>query len=254
MFLYYGIHWKEAKMSVTCSANKQRPKQTAMNAKSKSKTNISVAKALQEAGIFLKLFQQHMPDFTDMDPGLDAAFANDWAAALAAGLAFGTDETWQDELRIRSRAVDDRLEEARSAVALVRYYAERAFKNKPRTMRSLGFPELSKYRKDPARVVLLLEVMHRRALALDAELVAQGLTPAQRDQLLVAAAAVKAAELNQEEYKLERLAQTDLRQAAMEHAWSFVQLVSAAAEVVYRTDAVKRALFVIGQAKKTPNP
>jgi hypothetical protein len=201
--------------------------------------------AISMCDSMLLAYNANMPALAAVDPAFDAAFATAWKNATDAFLEHPTHELVQDYLTGYGQAVDKAMGRGNRAVSNLRYYVQQAF-GSAGIYRSFMFGTNNTARHRTAAYAVYLRTLHRMATMHLAALQAQGLTPAHMQELLDAADAILAAELDHEAYKGESIYLTYQRTQLRNTMWAHVQKVNAAADVAFMNDPIKRALFNVG--------
>ncbi len=203
---------------------------------------ITDAAALTRSSMRQRVFLEYMADFVAFDPDFDAPFAQDWAAAIELGLMQPTDETNMDQQGIHTADVNTAVKQARSTMADLRFFAQKAFGTRG-LYTVFNFKVHDRMTRQPASYVIYLRVQHQLALEFATQLTAKGMTPAQIAAIATAADQLQEAEVAQEKFKRTRLHLTLIRKDVMARMYSFDQRVNRAAEVIYGEDELKRGLF-----------
>jgi hypothetical protein len=188
------------------------------------------------------LFLDHMADFVAFDPDFDTPFAQKWKDAINLALEQPTDETTMDQQSIHTAEVNIAIKQARSTMADLRFFAQKAFGTKG-LYKVFNFKLHDRMTRQPANYVIYLRVQHALAVEFATQLTTKGMTPAQIAAIATAADLLQTAEVAQEKFKRTRLHLTLIRKDVMARMYSFDQSVNRAAEVIYAEDEVKRGLF-----------
>lgn len=198
--------------------------------------------AIELSDTLVKLYEIHLPEFTALDPDFDALFGTQWQAASDALLHHPSYEVTADELAILTDVVNKAMAQGSSAIGTLRFFVQQAF-GASGIYRSFRFDRNKVVRQRAPEYAIYLRKMHRTATVHLAALQAKGLTAAHLQDLLDAADAIQAAELDQEAFKDEIIHLTYQRNLLRTTLWAFAQKVNAAADVVFANEPVKRALF-----------
>jgi hypothetical protein len=203
---------------------------------------ISDPHAIELCDTLVRIYADHMVELAAIDPDFDAAFATAWKAATDALLRHPSYALTLDLLAVHSAALNETMARGSKAISALRYYAQQAF-GANGIFRSFRWDRNQVLRKRPTEYAVYLRKMHRTATVHLAALQAKGLTAAHMQELVDAADAILAAELDQEAYKDEIIHLTYQRTQLSRAMWAYAQKVNAAAEVAFASEPVKRALF-----------
>lgn len=203
---------------------------------------ITDAAAIKNSTLRQRLLTEYMADFVAFDSDFDTPFAQDWADAIELALNQSTDETIMDQMGIHTADVNTAIKQARSTMADLRFFAQKAFGTKG-LYKVFDFKLHDRMTRQPANYVIYLRVQHALAVEFAPQLSAKGMTPAQITAIASAAEQLQTAEVAQEKFKRTRLHLTLVRKDVMARMYGFDQSVNRAAEVVYAEDEVKRNLF-----------
>lgn len=201
--------------------------------------------ALRDSRVRHQLFSDHLSVFTVFDPTLDAAFAAGWDAANDLAEKHPTDETTVDILQQYTDAVKAAEKNCHRSVNDVRYYAGIAFPDTKSKLREFGLHRLAKVRSNTSQFIIWMKVLHRRVIANQTALTNAGMSAATIAAILTNATALDAAEVEQEDYKLERIALTQSRVAVHTAMWKFVTRIAEAAAIVFEEQPEKKAQFAV---------
>lgn len=190
-------------------------------------------------------YEANMAAFAAVDSDYDAAFATAWRVATTAFLNHPTHDAVQDDLTGLGLEVDKTMTRGNKAVAAIRYYAQQAFEGTG-IYRTFLFDRNRALRQRPADYAVYLRALHRKATVHQAALQAKGLTPAHMQELMDAADAILAAELDHEAFKFDVAYMAHQRVALCNAMWAYIKRLNAAADVVFADDPIKRALFNLG--------
>lgn len=206
------------------------------------------AELLQTSRTLHKQFEDRLRDFSTFDADFNASFANDWRAAIEAAEAHPTDETERDELQHRSNEVQRTLSIYLKKLDELEYYCHKAFDpTDPDTMLLFAFEQRSKALQSMSRFILWAVAMKKFYNELLPQLQAAGM-PAQLDtDLEQGFDDVLAAEVAQEQQKRLMKISTRKRIAKLNAVFSFNQKVNRAAQVIYYSEPLKKALFKLEQ-------
>jgi len=203
---------------------------------------ITDAAAVTHSAMRQTLFADYMADFVAFDSDFDTPFAQNWKDAIDLALDQSTDETIMDQMGIHTAHVNTAIKQARSTMADLRFFAQKAFGTKG-LYKVFNFKLHDRMTRQPANYVIYLRVQHALAVEFAPQLSAKGMTPAQITAIATAAEQLQTAEVAQEKFKRTRLHLTLVRKDVMARMYGFDQSVNRAAEVVYAEDEVKRNLF-----------
>jgi hypothetical protein len=203
------------------------------------------ARFLQRNHVLHQHFTNRLSAFVGFDPVFAPPFALNWKNAIEAAEVFPDDETTLDELQ---QLTDNLTTQRQQLVALLRdyeYYARKAFAATPAVLHEFQFEKIAALQQKPAALILAALVLVTIAETdYPTELTAAGLPPTLLSSIQLATKAVAGAEVQQEKFKRTRIKRTRLRIAALNAIYKTAQQVIAAANVIYRTDAENRSLFV----------
>jgi hypothetical protein len=207
---------------------------------------VSDAQAIELSQVRQRLYEKNRAEFEGFDSlQFNPAFEAAWLAANDAATRCPTDEYTRDVLQGHTDKVMAAMDMGHAAINDLRYYAQQAFDGTD-TYHVFHFAQQGKVRANSTAYVLYLQVQHRVAQMYWAELSAKGMGAGHLAALETASTAIAQADLDQELYKRQRTANTAERKRLMHVMWGFVQAANAAANIIYSSDPVKRALFNVG--------
>jgi len=194
--------------------------------------------------VLRKHFDNMLADFINFDSDFNAPFIDNWLSAIEDSEFHSTNETERDELRIRSDEVELKLGEYLEKLDELEYYCHKAFDNTdPDTLLLFAFDQRAKALKSMPRFILWIVASQNFYDDQLPHLLNAGM-PLQLDSDLENFAEIFFdAEIAQEEYKRMMKVSTRKRIAKLNKVFSFNKNVNNAAQVIYRNEPLKRALF-----------
>lgn len=201
--------------------------------------------AMTHCSAMLVAFEARQAQFAAHDPLFGGSYAADWKAAIDLCYATATDEAMQDLQRSHTQAVEGAQAQATTAMADLRYFAQRAF-GSGGYYKAFRFADHARMRQSTPHYVLYLRTQYALAQELQAPLSAKGMTPAHMAALSTAADALAATDLAQELHKRRRMLGTVDRHDRLCAMWLFAQQANAAADVIYAQQPEVRGLFGLG--------
>ena len=209
---------------------------------------IEDAKLLQTSRTLHKQFEDRLTDFSTFDADFNATFANDWRAAIEAAEVHPTDETERDELQHRSSEVHRTLSIYLKKLDELEYYCHKAFDaTDPDIILLFAFEQRSKALQSMSRFILWVMSMQNVYTAQLPQLTAAGMPAQLHTDLGAFFNTFLAAEIAQEEQKRLMKVSTRKRIAKLNAVFSFNQKVNRAAQVIYYSEPLKKALFKLEQ-------
>lgn len=203
---------------------------------------------LQTSRTLHKQFEDRLTDFSTFDADFNASFANDWRAAIEAAEAHPTDETERDELQHRSSEVQCILSAYLKKLDELEYYCHKAFDaTDPDTMLLFAFEQRSKALQSMSRFLLWVVASQNAYSDYLPQLLAAGMPPQLDTDLGIFFNTFLAAEVAQEQQKRLMEISTRKRIAKLNAVFSFNQKVNRAAQVIYYSEPLKKALFKLEQ-------
>jgi len=194
--------------------------------------------------VLCKHFENMLANFINFDSDFNAPFIDNWLTAIEDSEAHSTNETERDELRIRSDEVERRLSAFLEKLNELEYYCHKAFDNTdPDTLLLFAFDQRTKALQSIPRFILWYVASQNFYDDQLPHLLNAGM-PLQLDSDLENFAEIFFdAEIAQEEYKRIMKVSTRKRIAKLNNVFSFNKNVNNAAQVIYRNEPLKRALF-----------
>ena len=190
------------------------------------------------------LFTEDLADFTAFDPGLSAAFADDWQTAIDAVVTAQSGETVDDQVQQLTQIVDEAMKACRKKYIEVKYFFTLAYPGNKAVMKEMGADDYEQARKRQMRLVFFSEALHAAAEKFKTALLANGYTQARIDEIGNLAAALKQANKNQNALLKGRPSLTQDREKIYNDCYAFTERVCEAALSVYYDNEVKQSQYV----------
>ena len=195
-------------------------------------------------------FEKYLTDFTAFDPGLDAAFLNNWKAIQEQVLKFYPDklEVIQGEILLDESITA--LQKCQTKYIEVKYFVVKAFPKNAEALKEFGEGKYSKVRNSPLRMVQFMETLYGVAMKYKTELIAKGYTQAAIDEIAALANELREDNKKQQLKKQERPTQTRSRIELLNTYYGFGQQVAMVAPTVFATSPAKRKLFLLAPSHR----
>jgi hypothetical protein len=199
-------------------------------------------------------FDTHAAEFAAFNPTFDAAFGQQWAAALAAAEAAPAGEARQGQLMADTQAVDAAMEQARQQVQQLFYYVGQAFPHNAGRLATYGKPSYDKARASHERMISLLKQAADAATADQTALAAKGWTPAQTAALAALGTQLATANTTQEQQKGSGVEGGQTYIGLQNALYAHGPQVSLAAKTLYAANPGRRQLFDLTPEGGGPTP
>lgn len=205
---------------------------------------VSDATMLERLATIQSLFAEDLADFTAFDADFNATFRDEWTADREAAEALSTDETIQDELADLTQNVDEAMAAGRDKWNEIKYFIKKAFPDRPARQNEFGaddYREASVVQRD---FIGFLEKLHAKAEKYKVELIAAKYTQAQIDEIETLRSNLAIANRAQENFKAQRLSDTEDRKIALNKPYLTMVRVNEAAQIIYINSEAKRSQYV----------
>lgn len=189
--------------------------------------------------------------FQAFSPEFDAAFATHWLAALDLADTTPTHAVRVGELKENTAAVETVMSQAQQAVQALFYFVGRAFPHNAGRLDQYGRRTYAAARDDHDKMRTLLQTAFTAATHDHAELAAKGYGATQLAALGTLAGQLTATNTTQEIKKGSNTEGADHYVTVQNLAYGFGQQASAAAKVLFATDATKLKTFRLSATAPT---
>ena len=210
---------------------------------------------LQSSSTLHSLFVANLAVFTAFDSSLDAAFADNWQAEIEAGYTVFRDSQVKDVLAQKTQDVQGLMALCRLKYGEVKYFSTKAFASSSAQQAEFGKDSYLAARRNPSRMVVLLDEMHQICLKYTPELVAKGMSVGQISEILALRNNLMAASTEQTQFAKGRPVITQERLMVLNQCFQTLRTVISAAQIVYYNDFARRNQYIystIKYTKKTP--
>ncbi|MES2619396.1 MAG: hypothetical protein V4615_00980 [Bacteroidota bacterium] len=191
----------------------------------------------------MALFEEHLPDFTTYDTGLDAAFLTAWKNAWQTAMSTMPDKV---EVAEGEELLDESLtalEKCRAKYKDVKYFATKAFPANKKALKEFGEGQFSKVSKSPLRMVQFMETLFGVATKYKTELIAKNYSQSAIDEIVTLTDALREDNKMQQLKKKERPTETRKRIESLNSLYSFGQQVAQVAPLVFPQSPAKQKHF-----------
>ena len=194
--------------------------------------------------VWCSLVKKNLPDFTALDPTIDAAYCNAWLLAIENFEAMPTNEVKGDEQQTKLQAVEEARSRFFEQVDALQFYVRKAYPKEPFRAAEFGLTRIrSQANKRGVRDVVIGFAM---AIGIDthlADLTAAGLPAGFSVTFREAVNKYAEAEVMHQYSLLDTVRATHSRILAFNNLYSIHRHIVDAAEVIYTGDKVKIDLF-----------
>jgi hypothetical protein len=200
---------------------------------------------LQSASAIHGLLSQDIATFGSFDQQFTAAFVSDFEALIDAARALASDDLVIDQVATKREEVQRVRLAANTKYSELRHFVLKAFPQSKSVQNQFGLGSYRNYaRRSAARMLRLLQDLHKAATSYQAELLAAGYTLAKIAEIDTLAQQLDAAISAQSQAKKGRPKTTEERISALNACYQRMVQINAAAQMVYMTDAAKRKQYV----------
>jgi len=206
---------------------------------------------LQTARTLHSIFDVNIAVFTAFDSSLDAAFAADWQSEIIAAETVVRDSQVKDILAQKTEAVLEQMDLCRVKYNEIKYFSTKAFPNSSAQQAEFGKDSYLAARRNPSRMIVLLDEMHQICLKYETELLAKGMSNAQISDILEFRNNLLAASTEQAQYAKGRPVITQERLMVLNQCFRTLRTVIHAAQIVYYYDYARKNQFVYSTIKYT---
>lgn len=196
-------------------------------------------------------FEEHLAEFTAFDPGLDAAFLNNWKAVQEQVMKFYPDKIEVNQGEQLLEEAISTLEKCQIKYKEVKYFVVKAFPKNLEALKEFGEGKYSKVRTSPLRMVQFMETLYGVAMKYKVELIAKNYTQPAIDEIATLANELREDNQSQQLKKQERPTQTRARIELLNTYYGFGQQVAMVAPTVFPTSAAHQKLFLLGTSHRT---
>ena len=199
---------------------------------------------LNEARVNQSLLQQDLPAFTAFDATLNAAWSAAYLADIVAAETIIADTAVIDQQVQTGENVDAIIVAARNKYSEIKYYVQKAPEFSVGMQGEFGLNDYDTVRRSKVRMAQFLDEMHDAATKYKVQLIARGYTQAKIDQIQTLRQSLLAAMTAKGTFTKGRPKLTEDRINLLNKVYDKMTQVNTAAQLVYLTDAAKRAQFV----------
>ncbi len=197
------------------------------------------------------LVAQDLGKFTDLDKSIDAAYLNDFAVFIQQAFQVVSDEVAIIPQKNATLEMKDLVKKGKKQYETLMYFVtKRAFPNNSVIAKEFGVGKMRHMSSAQARFTLFMETLFQKATHYKTELVAAGCQPTLIDQLELTAKALLQINVKKETLKRSRPVLTGDRIMVLNNCYAVVNVLNAAARIVYSDDAAKKKAFVYKPATK----
>jgi hypothetical protein len=198
-------------------------------------------------------FSQDIAAFSALDSGFTPAYLSGFEGLINAAQGLASDDLVIDQVAEKSEAVERVWAAACSKYGELRYFVLQAFPASKGVQNQFGLGNYSSYaRRSAARMLRLMQDLHKVATSYKTELLAVGYSQAKIDDIDTIAQQLEDAISAQSLAKKERPKTTADRVSALNACYERMMQVNAAAQIVYMQDAAKRSQYTFYQRRAAP--
>jgi len=212
-------------------------------AKITRKFKITDANLLQYAQVMRRFFVQDQALFADFDASLtlqSAAKLQDTVDEVT----LMSDDKMKAILNVHTSTVEKQVKSSKKVVKQVRYFARKAFQNKPSTLGMFGFQLFLSAQRSQARLSKYMKQLHETTMTYENKLRAVGATNKLFTSVASEANLLANSDHNQEMFKLTRVNTTLERIKMLNEIWTFIQRVEEVASFIFEDNIAKRRLYI----------
>ncbi|MDW3194296.1 MAG: hypothetical protein R8G66_18115 [Cytophagales bacterium] len=213
--------------------------------------NISIDELLQYGSMVQEYLKTDLPDFTAMDPDLNADKVAELETLLDAALREGGDGSNRAELGQKTETLLAELGEARKLFNQLRYWILKTYPDSTATQRKFGVGRFSKITRSQMGMISFFFELAEMITAHRAELEGKGTPAALLDGVVAQAETLKTAQMEQETQKGNRIVNTEARIKRLNTIYDILRSFNAAAEFVYFDEVAKRDRYRTPSGSKT---
>jgi len=201
---------------------------------------------LQHSEVLHKMTSDELSAFSAFDSAFDVAFMDAWQAAINTARDHTADFTDRAILQQRSGEVENTLQAYIKCMDDVEYYAEKAFGEVDEdVLEVFAFDQRAKAMQSMPRLVMWGLVTNKFVVEYQSDLLTAGMPAQLLVDMSTTFQAFFDAEQAQEKYKRERRLSTLRRISKLNKVYDFNRKVRAAAQRVFRNDAIKKSMFAL---------
>lgn len=190
------------------------------------------------------LMQNDLADFSPFSTKFDATYLAAFQTAIDDCLAFGTDETAQDQQSQLTNDVLAALKNCFKKYGQMKFFAEQAFPKNIDRQNEFGTNDYQKARRNQAQMIVFMDTLHAISQKYKTDLIAAGATQAQIDEILTLRDAYIEANRKQEVAIKERPSDTRERNIKLNTLYGFIVTVNSAAQIIYYDNDAKKGAYV----------
>jgi hypothetical protein len=213
----------------------------------------SDAEMVQASRVTHGLFLEDKTLFKNFDNAFDDPFAQNWLVKIEEAVVVYQDTTNVAELTERTKAVEIKMEECRALFQQIKYFVEKAFPSKREIWAQFGFNDYEEARKSETKMIRLLGIIDKTALNYKNDLIAAGFSETDIAKINALQVQLIDADYQQEIHKKKRPALTQQRITILNDCYTFMQRVSKASKIIFKTDKAKIDQYLL-PSERAPKP
>lgn len=190
------------------------------------------------------LLTEDLPLFTAFDTTMTVAFLADYLEAITKAETVVSDSIIIDQMAGKTRAVNILMDAARSKYMDMKFYFMKAFPTDITAQNEFGLNDYMLARRNTDEMIKFLEGMYYVSIQYKPQLLAAGCPSASIDEIETIRLQLKTGNFTQDRFIKKRPKLTSDRIILLNNCYSFMALVNAAAQRVFKDDYAKKNQYV----------
>jgi|GEM_PF-990874 len=206
--------------------------------------NIADADLLHYARVMQSFYVQDLPLFSGFDHNLSVQQSNDLSQWVS-DVILSTDESTRAELVGHTEELKQQMEVCTTLFKKVRYFARRAFANKPVTLLKFGVSRFAAIKRSQVKFAQFMENIATVVNQYRSHLVSAGAPNPFLDDFIAATNLLITLNKTQDEFKFIRIDRTATRIEKLNAIWAFLQRIEEVAGFLFIQNFAKRRPYIL---------
>lgn len=191
-----------------------------------------------------------LPDFTAFDATITGDYVTQIQQSIDKAKAISPDEIVKSEMKEETQKVDKAMEDCDKAYQNLAFFVRKVFKGNAAVQNQFGRNDIQKARSSQPVMVVFMENLAKTAAKYTDELTQAGCPATLITGLADKAAALHDANIAQEQFKSERILNTQSRIELFNNVYALLQNLHNVAMIIYRDNPEKLSIYTMPQRPK----